>query len=123
MTLRATPDMKGIPLERVSVRADQREDHATDCAIAKPGKGKIDRIERFHPPRRRARPAQRQKLLEIANKCPVHRTLQSEVVIPTALPTRTRIPAVWELDLLGGWIRGRRAALRCGKRPKRATIS
>src|SRR5438309_7960330 len=85
MTLRAYADMKGIPLERVSVELNHEKIHATDCAECETREGKIDRIERFIRLEGALDPAQRQKLLDIANKCPVHRTLRSEVVIPTRL--------------------------------------
>jgi putative redox protein len=59
--------------------------HAADCAECETREGKIDRIERvltLHGP---LDDGQRAKLLEIANKCPVHRTLESEIWIPTSL--------------------------------------
>jgi len=85
MTLRSYADLKGIPLERVSVELKHEKIHATDCAECETKEGKIDRIERLIALEGALDPAQRQKLLEIANKCPVHRTLHSEVVIPTRL--------------------------------------
>ena len=85
MTLRFYADLKGIPLERVSVELKHEKIHATDCAECETREGKIDRIERLIGLEGTLDPAQREKLLEIANKCPVHRTLHSEVVIPTRL--------------------------------------
>jgi uncharacterized OsmC-like protein/alpha/beta superfamily hydrolase len=85
ITLRLYADLKGIPLERVSVELKHEKIHATDCAECETREGKIDRIERLIGLEGTLDPAQRQKLLEIANKCPVHRTLHSEVVIPTRL--------------------------------------
>src|SRR6266513_4572349 len=85
ITLRMYADLKGIPLERVSVELRHQKIHATDCAECETKEGKIDRIERLIGLEGVLDPAQRQKLLEIANKCPVHRTLHSEVVIPTRL--------------------------------------
>jgi len=85
MTLRLYADLKGIPLERVSVELAHEKIHATDCAECETKEGKIDRIERLIGLEGTLDAAQRQKLLEIANKCPVHRTLHSEVVIPTRL--------------------------------------
>ena len=85
MTLRSYADLKGIPLERVSVELKHEKIHATDCADCETKEGKIDRIERLIALEGALDPAQRQKLLEIANKCPVHRTLHSELVIPTRL--------------------------------------
>jgi uncharacterized OsmC-like protein/pimeloyl-ACP methyl ester carboxylesterase len=85
MTLRLYADLKGIPLERVSVELKHEKIHATDCAECETKEGKIDRVERLIGLEGNLDPAQRQKLLEIANKCPVHRTLHSEVAIPTRL--------------------------------------
>ena len=85
MTLRLYADLKGIPLERVSVELKHEKIHAVDCAECETKEGRIDRIERLIGLEGTLDPAQRQKLLEIANKCPVHRTLHSEVVIPTRL--------------------------------------
>jgi putative redox protein len=85
MTLRHHADLKGFPLERISVELKHEKIHAVDCAECETKEGKIDRIERLIGLEGTLDPAQRQKLLEIANKCPVHRTLQSEVVIPTRL--------------------------------------
>jgi len=85
ITLRLYADMKGIPLERVTVELKHDKIHATDCAECETKEGKIDRIERLIGLEGTLDPAQRQKLLEIANKCPVHRTLHSEVAIPTRL--------------------------------------
>ena len=85
MTIRLYADLKGIPVERVSVELKHEKIHATDCAECETKEGKIDRIERLIGLEGDLDPAQRQKLLEIANKCPVHRTLHSEVVIPTRL--------------------------------------
>jgi putative redox protein len=85
MTLRSYADLKGIPLERISVELKHEKIHAVDCVECETREGKIDRIERLIALEGTLDPAQRQKLLEIANKCPVHRTLHSEVVIPTRL--------------------------------------
>ncbi len=85
ITLRLYADLKGIPLERVSVELRHEKIHAVDCADCETKEGKIDRIERLIGLEGTLDSAQRQKLLEIANKCPVHRTLHSEVVIPTRL--------------------------------------
>ncbi len=85
MTLRSYADLKGIALERVSVELKHEKIHAVDCAECETREGKIDRIERLITLEGVLDTVQRQKLLEIANKCPVHRTLHSEVVIPTRL--------------------------------------
>lgn len=85
MTVRMYADMKRLPLARISVDLKHDKVHATDCAECETKEGKIDKIERVLTLEGDLDEAQRQKLLEIANKCPVHRTLHSEVWIPTRL--------------------------------------
>jgi putative redox protein len=85
MTLRAYADLKGIPLERVSVELKHDKIHAADCAECETKEGKIDRIDRSITLEGNLDAQQRARLLEIADKCPVHRTLHSEVLIKTAL--------------------------------------
>jgi putative redox protein len=85
MTLRMYADLKGIPLERVSVELEHDKIHAADCAECATREGKIDRIDRLITLEGELDAQQRAKLLEIADKCPVHRTLHSEVLIKTRL--------------------------------------
>jgi len=85
MTLRVYADQKGIPLERVSVELQHDKIHAADCAECETREGKVDRIDRLITLDCALDPQQRAKLLEIADKCPVHRTLHSEVLIKTQL--------------------------------------
>jgi putative redox protein len=85
MTVRMYAEQKKWPLERVSVELRHDKVHATDCAECETREGKIDRIERVLTLEGSLDEAQRARLLEIANKCPVHRTLHSEVWIPTSL--------------------------------------
>ncbi len=85
MTLRLYADHKKWPLERVRVRLAHAKIHAQDCADCETKDGKIDRIERRIELAGPLDEGQRQRLLEIANKCPVHRTLESEIGIVTAL--------------------------------------
>jgi len=87
MTVRMYADAKGIPLERVSVALKHAKVHATDCADCETKDGKIDRIERVVTLEGDLDDATRAKLLEISNKCPVHRTLHGETWIPTRLAT------------------------------------
>lgn len=87
MTLRLYANHKQWPLERVEVRLRHDKIHATDCADCETREGKIDRIEREIRLTGALDETQRQRLLEIANRCPVHRTLHSEVTIPTRLAT------------------------------------
>lgn len=85
MTLRLYADLKQLPLDKVTVRLKHDKVHAQDCAECETREGKIDRIDRELEIEGALDDAQRAKLLEIANKCPVHRTLHSEVWIPTRL--------------------------------------
>ena len=85
MTLRLYADRKGWPLERIEVKLRHDRIHAEDCADCETRVGRVDRIEReiaLHGP---LADAQRAQLLEIADKCPVHRTLTSEIRIETRL--------------------------------------
>ncbi|WP_454725990.1 MULTISPECIES: bifunctional alpha/beta hydrolase/OsmC family protein [Cupriavidus] len=83
MTMRMYADRKGWPLEHVAVSLRHEKIHAADCADCATTEGKIDWIEREITMQGPLDDAQRAALLEIADKCPVHRTLHSEVVIRT----------------------------------------
>ena len=83
MTLRMYADQKKWPLAHVSVRLSHQKIHAQDCAECETREGKVDRIEREIEITGELDEAQRARLMEIADKCPVHRTLHSEVSIVT----------------------------------------
>jgi uncharacterized OsmC-like protein/alpha-beta hydrolase superfamily lysophospholipase len=83
MTMRLYADHKKLPLERVSVTLSHAKIHAQDCEECETKEGKIDRIERAIAMTGALSDEQRARLLEIADKCPVHRTLHSEVDIRT----------------------------------------
>lgn len=85
MTLRMYARQKNLPLERVIVRLKHSRIHATDCEHCETTTGRIDRIEREIELQGALDPAQRQRLLEIADKCPVHRTLHGEVDVLTRI--------------------------------------
>jgi putative redox protein len=85
MTLRLYADRKQLPLDRVRVTLRHTRIHASDCGECETKEGRIDRIERVIELDGPLDEAAREKLLEIADKCPVHRTLQSEVLVPTRL--------------------------------------
>jgi uncharacterized OsmC-like protein len=85
MTLRLYARRKQLPLTRVSVRLRHSRIHAEDCADCETKTGFIDRIEREIELEGELDPQQRQRLLEIANMCPVHRTLIGEISIITKL--------------------------------------
>jgi uncharacterized OsmC-like protein/fermentation-respiration switch protein FrsA (DUF1100 family) len=83
MTLRLYAERKALPLERVSVMLRHQRIHATDCANCETQEGMLDRIDRTVRLDGDLDDDQRRRLLEIADKCPVHRTLTSEVEIRT----------------------------------------
>jgi putative redox protein len=83
MTVRLYAQRKSLPLDRVTVRLRHNKIHAEDCAACETKEGMLDRIERTIHFEGDLDSAQRAKLLEIADKCPVHRTLTSEVEIRT----------------------------------------
>jgi putative redox protein len=85
MTLRLYAERKGIPLRHASVTLSHDKIHAVDCQTCETREGKLDRIERVITLDGDLDAEQRQKLLEIADKCPVHRTLMSEISIVTRL--------------------------------------
>lgn len=85
MTVRLYADAKALPLTRVAVELRHSKTYATDCAECETRDGKIDKIERVIMLEGELDDATKAKLLEIANKCPVHRTLHSDTWIPTRL--------------------------------------
>jgi uncharacterized OsmC-like protein len=85
MTLGIYARRKGWPLESVTVHLSHARVHATDCASCETKVGKIDRIEREIELVGPLDDEQKRKLLEIAEKCPVHRTLVSEIEIRSRL--------------------------------------
>lgn len=90
MTVRMYAERKQWPLERVSVQLEHARIHASDCAECETKQAYVDRIERVLTLDGPLDAEQRQRLLEIANKCPVHRTLLGEVQIPTRLTPNTQ---------------------------------
>lgn len=83
MTVRMYAARKGWPLQRVSVRLRHAKIHAADCADCETQAGMVDRIERDVALEGELSAEQAAKLMEIADKCPVHRTLTSEIRIVT----------------------------------------
>jgi uncharacterized OsmC-like protein len=74
---------KAWPLEEVTVHLRHSKIHAADCAECETREGMLDRIELDIHFNGSLTGEQRSRLLEIADKCPVHRTLTSEIKIAT----------------------------------------
>ena len=85
MTLRMYAELKKLPLKRVRVRLSHRKIHAQDCMDCSTREGKVDEITREIELEGELSAEQRQRLLEIANRCPVHRTLTSEIKVRSLL--------------------------------------
>jgi uncharacterized OsmC-like protein len=85
MTIAMYARRKGWPLTDVTVQLRHSKIHATDCLECETKEGRIDRIERNIQLSGALTEEQRLRLLDIANKCPVHRTLTSEINIQTRL--------------------------------------
>jgi putative redox protein len=83
MTMRMYADRKSLPLKRVTVTLKHSKIHAEDCEACETKVGLLDRIERVIAIEGDLDAEQRSKLMEIADKCPVHRTLTSEIHIVT----------------------------------------
>ena len=85
MTLALYARRKQWPLQGVAVTLSHAKIHAVDCAECETEDGKLDRIETEIALSGALSPEQREQLLEIAEKCPVHRTLTSEINMRTRL--------------------------------------
>jgi putative redox protein len=83
MTLRLYAEHKKLDLGRISVRVSHAKIHAEDCADCEGRVGRIDRFERVISVEGDIDDALRAKLVEIAGKCPVHRTLEHQSVVAT----------------------------------------
>ena len=83
MTIRLYADFKKIPLENVSVRLSHGKIHAKDCATCDSKVSMVDHIDRAITLEGALDAEQRQRLMEIADKCPVHKTLESKIDIVT----------------------------------------
>lgn len=102
MTVRMYAERKKWPLEKVTVSLRHSRIHAQDCADCETETGQVDRIERVIRFDGDLDDDQRQRLREIADKCPVHRTLHSEIVIDTTVSEAGRGPTAIRDDLGAG---------------------
>ena len=85
MTIALYARRKQWPLEGVTVTLEHSKIHAVDCAECETKEGMLDRIEREILVSGPLNEQQRARLLEMAERCPVHRTLTSEISIRTRL--------------------------------------
>ena len=85
MTVRMYANKKGLPLEQVRVSLRHSRIHAKDCAECETQQGMVDHIDRDIQLIGDLDDDQREKLLAIAERCPVHRTLTSTVHVSTTL--------------------------------------
>jgi putative redox protein len=85
MTLRMYADRKQWPLRGVQVRLGHSRIHAEDCATCETREGMLDQIDCEISLIGDLSDIQRQRLMEIANHCPVHRTLLGEIQIRMSL--------------------------------------
>ncbi len=81
MTLRMYANHKKIALESATVRVEHDKIHAKDCEDCESGSGKIDEFRRSIELAGELSDAQRERMLEIADRCPVHRTLHGEIKV------------------------------------------
>ena len=87
MTIGLYARRKQWPLEDVTVRLRHSRIHAKDCADCETPEGMLDRIDREIEITGPLTDEQRSRLLEIASRCPIHRTLASEIDVQTRLRT------------------------------------
>jgi len=85
MTLNMYARHKKLPVERVSCRVSHRKIHAEDCRNCETEKGKVDEFEREIEIEGDLDADQRERMLEIADRCPVHQTLESEIRVKSKL--------------------------------------
>ena len=85
MTLRMYADHKNLDLESATVRVEHDRVHAEDCVDCETADGKIDEFRRTISLEGDLTDAQKNRMLEIADRCPVHRTLHGEIKVRSKL--------------------------------------
>jgi uncharacterized OsmC-like protein len=89
MTLRVYADRRKWPLERADVRLRHRKVHAQDCVDCETKPVRMDVVDLALTLHGALTEEQRTKLLEIANRCPVHQTLGSKIEVNSTLESPT----------------------------------
>ncbi|MCH9705560.1 MAG: bifunctional alpha/beta hydrolase/OsmC family protein [Proteobacteria bacterium] len=85
ITLRMYANLKKLPLTKVTVTLRHEKKHIEDCAECENKANKVDRITRVLKIEGDLSEEQRQRMLVIADKCPIHKTLNTPVIIETEL--------------------------------------
>jgi putative redox protein len=83
MTIQMYAERKGIPLTGVAIELEHSREHVEDCATCNNDDNQIDVIDRSIALAGDIDEAQRARLMEIADRCPVHRTLENRIEIHT----------------------------------------
>ena len=92
MTLRLYAQRRGYPLTGITVQLGHDRVHARDCATCDTDEGHLDRIRRTITLAGELTDAQRADLLRVADRCPVHRTLSSPILIEPVEDLRDHEP-------------------------------
>jgi putative redox protein len=85
MTLRLYAQRKGMDLQRITIRLRHFRIHAEDCRDCETKEGLLDRVDREIELTGNLDEAQKLRLLEIAERCPIHRSLKSEINIQSSV--------------------------------------
>lgn len=85
ITLKMYANRKNWKLEEVLIHLSHDKIYAEDCRECETETGKIDKIERKIKLKGKLDDKQKQRLMEIADRCPVHRTLHSEILVKTSM--------------------------------------
>ena len=85
MTMRMYANRKGYNLDHVEVKLSHSKIHATDCENCETKKGLVDHIQTDITIEGDLTDEERQKIFDIAARCPVHRTITSEIIINSSL--------------------------------------
>ena len=85
MTMRMYAERKGFKLENVEVKLSHSKIHAEDCAKYETKKGIVDHIQTDITITGDLTDEERQRIFDIAEKCPVHRTITNEIIIDSTL--------------------------------------